>query len=324
VKSPITFLSCDWGTTAFRLRAVAKDFSILAEVSSKHGIAAVFDEWKQSGKDESGRVDFYRAIIETHLKELRAKVSGDISGIPLIISGMASSNIGMMELPYKHLPVFLDGSDLQVRNIPPSDSFPHPMLLISGVRTDDDVMRGEEVQVVGCDITTTQNELFIIHPGTHCKHIIVKGDQVVSFQTFMTGELFSLLSTKSILASSVSAGADFESAKEDFLQGVRDATASNLLHAAFLVRTATLFQKRSRETSFYYLSGLLIGTELAAFPADFRGDLILAGEQHLVVQYSAAMDALGITQRLRSLQIKEPDIITLKGQYAVYGHHQNS
>jgi 2-dehydro-3-deoxygalactonokinase len=320
VKEPITFLSCDWGTTAFRLRAVAKDFSIIAEVSSKQGIASVFDEWKNNGGD---RLDFYRTIIETHLTELRAKVRDDISGIPLIISGMASSNIGMMELPYKTVPFILDGSDLVGKTTPASEGFPHPMLLISGVRTDDDVMRGEEVQIVGCDITATPDELFIIHPGTHCKHIIVKDDRVVSFQTYMTGELFSLLSTKSILASSVSAGSDFDSGKKDFLEGVRDATANNLLHAAFLVRTSTLFQKRAKEAAFYYLSGLLIGTELTAFPKDFRGTVILAGEEHLVVQYKAAMDALGITQRLRSLQIKEPDSITLKGQYAVYQNHKN-
>lgn len=296
----------------------------MAEVSSKQGIAEVFDQWKSSGREEAGRVDFYRAIIEQHLKELRTKLSDDISGIPLIISGMASSNIGMMELPYKHAPFLLDGSDLLVKEIASCDTCPHPILLISGVCTDDDVMRGEEVQVVGCDIDASNEELYILHPGTHCKHIIVRGDAVVSFQTFMTGELFSLFSTKSILASSVTVGEDFEGYKEDFLKGVCDVTANHLLHAAFLVRTATLFNTRSKEANAYYLSGLLIGTELSAFPKDFQGDAILAGEPRLVDQYSAAMEALGITQRLRSLHNEEPDAITLKGQYAVYQNHKKS
>ena len=181
LKEPITFLSCDWGTTAFRLRAVAKDFSIVAEVSSKQGIAEVFDKWKSEGGGDQGRVAFYRAVIESHLQELHTKLSDDISGLPLLISGMASSNIGMMELPYKAAPFLLDGSDLQVKEIPPCETCPHPILLISGVRTDDDVMRGEEVQVVGCDIPSNNDELLIIHPGTHCKHIVVKGDKVPSF-----------------------------------------------------------------------------------------------------------------------------------------------
>lgn len=313
------FLSCDWGTTAFRLRLVStEDFSIVNEVSSKCGIAAAYDDWCKTRKAEQERVNHYQSIIKDHLVQLEEKSHASLQGTPLIISGMASSNIGMMELPYKQIPFALDGSDLKTEILPASDSFPYPTLLISGVSTDDDVMRGEEVQVVGCGPEPGQKEQWIIHPGTHCKHILIEGSNATSFRTYMTGEFFSLLTTKSILAGSVSNGGNFDECKAHFEAGVKDAAKHDLLHAAFLVRTGSLFRKRSKEENYYYLSGLLIGSELKAFPKDFKGTIILAGEPALVVQYEAAMQMCGIADRAESIIIKEPDAITLAGQYAVY------
>jgi 2-dehydro-3-deoxygalactonokinase len=318
------FLSCDWGTSSFRLRLVsAEGFRVMAETGSKRGISNVYEDWCKSGQRDAKRLDFYLAVIGEHLKELEARVGDSLQGIPLIISGMASSNIGMMELPYKQMPFALDGSDLKTQTIAPSDSFSLPVLVISGVCTEDDVMRGEEVQVVGCNIEPTEVEKLIIHPGTHCKHIWVKGDQAVCFRTYMTGEFFALLSTKSILAASVSGEGEFPKNKEHFEQGVRDAGKHELLHSSFLVRTGSLFQKRSREANYYYLSGLLIGSELNAFPKDFNGPLILAGEPALVQQYQSALDVCGIAARVQQVIVKEPDAITLAGQYAVYLNPKN-
>src|ERR1043165_3186150 len=162
------FLSCDWGTTSFRVRLVSADgFKILGEISTKQGIASTYDAWCKRGKEEKHRVDFYQTIIGEHLKELEAQTATSMNDFPLIISGMASSNIGMMELPYRQMPFALDGSDLSTKTIPPSEWFPYTTMLISGVRTDDDVMRGEAVQVVGCRISPTDEDKLVIHPGTH-------------------------------------------------------------------------------------------------------------------------------------------------------------
>jgi 2-dehydro-3-deoxygalactonokinase len=319
------FLSCDWGTTAFRLRLVTTNgFNTLAEVSSKYGIARAYEEWCKTGMEAQGRIAFYQAIIREHLKELSAKSETSLEDIPLIISGMASSNLGMMELPYKELPFALDGSDLRAEMIPASASFPYPVLLISGVRTEDDVMRGEEVQVVGCRLAQTGEEQLIIHPGTHCKHIAVSSNRVVSFKTFMTGELFSLFSTRSILAASVEAGGAFSSAQEHFIAGVKDGSENNLMHQAFMVRTSALFKKRTKTENFFYLSGILIGNELSVLSKDFNAALVLAGEQALTEQYRLALDVLGIIQRVPAISIMEPEAITFAGQWAVYEQHENS
>ncbi len=318
------FLSCDWGTTAFRLRLVAAaGFEIVAESGSKQGIAAVHKEWGSSGKSEGKRTAFYQAIILEHISKVAAEHSALLKGAPLIISGMASSSIGMTELPYKKLPFRLDGSDLATRLLPATQSFPYPTLVISGVAAEDDVMRGEETQMVGGVQPLNGAEVqLMIHPGTHCKHILARGGEVVSFKTYMTGELFSLLSTQSILAASVVKGGSFSMHRGHFESGLTDAAGRQLLHTLFRVRTGDLFKRRTREEAFYYLSGLLIGSELSDFPGDFAGHIILAGEETLVAQYRAALELLGIAARAASVSIQSAELITIAGQYKVYERHQ--
>jgi 2-dehydro-3-deoxygalactonokinase len=315
------FISCDWGTTAFRLRLVeTAGYSVLAEVSSKQGIAAVYSNWSKSGQPEHKRVAFYLGVLQENILRLKQQIIGRVDAVPVIISGMASSTLGMMELPYKALPFALDGSDLRTQLIEPNDTFLHPVLLISGVRTEDDVMRGEETQLIGCNLMDTDEEQLVIHPGTHSKHINVKNGLAVSFGTFMTGELFSLLSTESILATSAEKNEDFSEPGNlaHFGKGLKDGAKLNLLHALFYVRTGGLFKIRSKFESYHYLSGLLIGSELSAFPKNYTGTIILAGGKVLVQQYEAAIKLLGIADKARELIIKQEDEITIAGQYAVY------
>src|SRR5262245_12577368 len=100
---------------------------------------------------------------------------------------MASSSIGMIEVPYKETQFKADGSDLKVKKIDRSKDFEHDTFIISGARTNNDVMRGEETQLAGCKDTGDKKSLYIF-PGTHSKHILVKKGIAVSFKTFMTGE----------------------------------------------------------------------------------------------------------------------------------------
>src|SRR5690606_21246449 len=122
-------------------------------------------------------------------------------GVAGVLSGMASSSIGFKELPYKKLPVDLSGSDLNMMQLTPKDSR-NPVTIVSGVQTENDVMRGEETKLIGWayDLPHSNAEIKVLLPGTHPKHIVVQGKQCIHFETFMTGEFFHLLSQKSVLA----------------------------------------------------------------------------------------------------------------------------
>ena len=98
-------ISCDWGTTVLRTRLVDSDKqSVLAEVVSDQGISATCDLWKQSGMAEENRLLFYLKVIKNQVDILERQLGFSLKDQHLVISGMASSNIGMMELPYKEVP----------------------------------------------------------------------------------------------------------------------------------------------------------------------------------------------------------------------------
>ena len=257
------FYSCDWGTSAFRLRLVdAASAKILSEIKTSYGIAAAFESWKQRGEDQNARPGFYQDYLLDQLKKIAGSFEGLVDKAPIVLSGMASSSIGMLELPYKTLPFRCDGSDLVTHNIPAKGDMP-AVIIISGVRSEADIIRGEETILVGCDIEAGDKEQLFILPGTHSKHICVQDGCVTGITTYMTGEVFDLLSNKSILSASVKKYVG-EADNNDgfFAEGVHKGASGNLMNDIFRVRTNQLFQKASLEENYQYLSGLLIGHEL--------------------------------------------------------------
>jgi 2-dehydro-3-deoxygalactonokinase len=321
MESVAKFLSCDWGTSSFRLRLVdTADFRVLAEKESKEGNASIFESWNKSGRPDDQRFPFYLSVISEHIKALESESGQYLDGVPLIISGMASSTIGMVELPYKELPFQIDGSDLRSETFNTSREFPHEVVLISGVKSITDVMRGEETQLVGSMIGQKSEELLFIHPGTHSKHVTILNGKAVAFKTYMTGELFSLLSKDSILAGSVVAANEFSHPDHlaSFREGVKDGLNGNLLNQLFTIRTNDLFNRLTPQQNYYYLSGLLIGSELKDFPRNFKGNMIMAGEDVLSALYLEALTLLGIDRQTTDLLVKNADEVTIKGQFQIF------
>jgi len=315
------FLSCDWGTSSFRLRLVeVTTHRVMAESRGDQGIAATFAAWKTAGGKPEHRWRHFSRVIDHQLAQLADETGASLAGIPLVISGMASSSIGMRELPYSELPLVLDGSGLVVERVVAQADFPHPVLLISGVRSDDDVMRGEETQLIGAcalaavDPAPAARRRFVF-PGTHAKHVDVHGGRSVGFRTYMTGEFFDLLSSKSVLANSVAAGADLGVAENliGFAAGVRAGAAGNLLHAAFSVRTRALLEKAAATENYHYLSGLLIGAELRDLDAP-EAPIILVGAGPLLAAYRHGFHFLG---KPAPLAVLDADDCLIAGQLTV-------
>lgn len=309
------FLSCDWGTSAFRLRLIqTDDLKIAAEVKNDLGIFDTFKSWQQRG-NSSDRAAFYGSIIQSQIKLLSEKLNISLKGIPVILSGMASSSMGLIELPYKDLPFNIDGSDLEVKFVNNSGEF-NPLIIISGASTEDDVMRGEETKIVGCAsiLSNNEQEQLLILPGTHPKHVIIKDHQVISFKTFMTGEFFELLSRKSILSGSIERDGDFNDPenRKSFVKAVKASQTTELLHNSFMVRTNQVLKHLPKQQNFYYLSGLLIGTELKALKRQ-TPVYLLGGTMHLSL-YRLACEVMGINI-IRSL---DADYSLIRGQQIIF------
>ena len=250
-----------------------------------------------------------------------------------MLSGMDSSSMGIEELSYAGLPFHVDGSGAIFKYFEPADDLPHPVFLISGVRTAHDVMRGEETQLVGAcagqkelaDGKTEVEKVFIF-PGTHSKHVRIKDGQITGFKTFMTGEFFDLLKNRSILRHGLADVGDFQEEQmlQSFVQGVNDSSTTNLLNASFRVRTNHLFGYLSKEDNSCYLSGLFIGHELAdLIPLkNSNVPLYLVGNSGLQNLYSRAIFKLGLGDNLRQLSLNSDNAV-IHGQWKIFENFLN-
>lgn len=309
-----SFISCDWGTSSFRLRVIDLETqNVMAKVVSEQGIAATYAMWKKSFSD---RFLFFESVLSSCIPKLSSQFGHPLSGVPIIISGMASSAIGMMELDYKMLPVKTDGSDLLIHTVASSARFKHPIIFISGVKSTTDVMRGEETIITGCEIKNTDEEHLFILPGTHSKHIVTKNGIITDFKTYMTGELFDLLATKSILSNSVEKE-NISSADVNpwFEKGVKEALRQNLLNRIFHIRTARLFNTLQPKENYHYLSGLLICAELKDLPDNTCKDITLVADEKFSTLYSNALHLSKINKNIYQLNA---DKALIKGQSIIY------
>lgn len=319
-------IGCDWGTSFFRLRIIdSTTNTVVTELMSTDGIAKTNRRLEM----EAARFENFCEVILTNLTSLKSKVSFDINKLSIIISGMASSSIGMKELPYGYLPFGVqDASDLNVEIFERIKSFPNPLILVSGLRDKHDVMRGEEVQLLGLAHLMDfpkEMETIVILPGTHSKHCFVKNGVLSHFRTYLTGELYQILSEYSILSNSVTIETPKEwSAKavEAFSKGVLNARDTSMLVNLFKVRTNFLFKEMEKEDNALYLSGLLIGEELnnICLPSDTR-PIILCGGENMNVLYKKALEVLGLEKRT---QFMKDDILikaTIAGQSEVFKIH---
>lgn len=323
-------ISCDWGTSSFRLRLVdLSDHRIIEAISSGDGTARVFESWQ--ALDQAAREDresFFLRRLGQYLEELEERASPPLKDIPVVVSGMAGSSIGIRELPYALLPFSVDGRDAVVERIKPGGRFPYNLWLVSGVRGDADVMRGEETQMVGLaslDSRVTEAALCIF-PGTHSKHLRIKKGKVIAFHTFMTGELFELMSRHSILKASVSdtptelpAGPEADA----FCRGVLQSGASALLHSLFTVRVNRLFDEVTLEENRAYLSGLLIGSELRSIPKTPELPLVLCSGSNVYPSYKLAMETLSWQEETTLITPERMDRAVVEGQIKILEHHNH-
>jgi 2-dehydro-3-deoxygalactonokinase len=312
------FLSCDWGTSTFRLRLVDPDSQqVLSSVTSTQGIAETFSLYKQSNLGPNERQSFFCNFLSQQLAKMDVSITDPLNETPIILSGMASSSIGMIELPYKDLPFATDGHDLMLHALFHAQGGLGKIVVISGARTASDVLRGEETILVGCDVPNDEHERLYIFPGTHSKHITVKNGQAANFTTYMTGEVFDLMSKKSILSASVykDGRGDENMLQQHFEEGVRLGSQSNLLSSLFTVRAKQLFKEATPQENYDYLSGLLIGFELSNIKdQNFLSISLVAGET-LQQRYMHALKVIGLR---KNIDCKNADEALIKGHSTIY------
>ena len=240
-----TFVAVDWGTSSFRGWLMSVAGQTLAETRGPEGMLHCIGAG-------------FATVLRDHLARLGAP-----DGVPVLICGMAGARQGWAEAPYLETPTRLDALHQGAIRI----DAPGDVRILPGIaqaRVDlPDVMRGEETQLLG--VTEPAFTGLVCIPGTHSKWVRIEAGVVVEFSTYMTGELFAVVSQHSILAHALDGSGPPREVSEPFRASVAATVAApaGLTASLFRLRASELLGFAPRTEGTARLSGLLIGAELA-------------------------------------------------------------
>ncbi len=309
-SQPDQFISVDWGTSKFRAKLVQWDsLEVIKQIETSSGIKEVAKEYEDQNEIE--REEFYK----DRLFNLLSEWSNDINHMPLVLSGMASSTIGLKELGYADMPISVDGQNLIFEDIGDTNS---PILLISGAKSEDGFMRGEEVQAIGVAdrLRKTGQASILILPGTHSKHMFYKEDSFYKMKNFMTGELFDTLSRSSILSYSMKKTPLDDQNKAAFIKGTELGFQGKLSQSLLLIRLNDIILKQNPKDNYYYLSGMIIGDELSYLKNSIL-PIYLSATQDLKTLYSLALHHIIHNDRIIIIDEQSAERSTLIGQQKI-------
>lgn len=291
-SAPAALIGVDWGTSNVRVMRLDRDGRVLDVRADPRGAA------------ELSPGDF-RPVLES--------VAGDwLDEADALVCGMAGARGRWREAGYAPCPA-------SVHDIARGLVQPEPdrrIFIVPGVARIEqdsllDVMRGEETQIMG--LWGDGGGGWAVAPGTHSKWVRVEHGSIESFRTFVTGELFAAVGRSAILSTDPERAAGDDTA---FLSGVQRGLSDPAVTAAlFSVRVGVLSGRLSSEAAPDYLSGLLIGAEIAAQRSEAIGQrLTIIGTPELTRRYTVALDAAGLSD----VEAAPAEEITAKGLWRIW------
>lgn len=270
-----SFIAIDWGST--NLRAWRYERGVCVD----------------SVQSEAGVTRLGERLPQQVFGELMARWA---EPLPVVMAGMIGSNAGWIQAPYLSCPTRLTGIAAQLTTI--EQAAPYHAWIIPGicVANEDNcnVMRGEETQLVGA-YAARPSPLYVM-PGTHSKWVRMDGDALVDFRTVMTGELHHLLLVHSLVGAGLGEQLSDERAFERGLAiGLSE---RHIVRRLFETRAAHLLGKLEKSAVSDWLSGLLIGNEVAQMQQEFalpaQDALTVIGNPKLTARYARALSMAGM------------------------------
>ena len=260
------WIAIDWGTSFFRAYLIEND-QVSDSIHTKDGM-----KFLEKASFEKTLIKLIEPWLENNYK------------IEVLASGMVGSKQGWVEAPYQSTPCNLHNVDF----ISPSVKDKRFSLKIfSGISQNNkpDVMRGEETQIAGFLHDNPNFNGSICLPGTHSKWVQIENGHIINFKTFMTGELFEIISKNSVLIHSVTSN---KIKKNELIMAVDEIIKKPEIfgNALFQLRADDLINSRGSEIYKSKLSGYLLGLELLG-SLEFwkKKDIVLIGNADLIELY---------------------------------------
>lgn len=282
------WVGVDWGTSNLRAWGIDAKGNTIFALSSDQGMGKLAP-------------DGFAAVLQELLANA---VPREGPKLDVLICGMAGARQGWLEAPYLDAPADLSGLIYGAVRPQMPDSRLAPSILpgvCQKLTGQEDVMRGEETQLLGLAALWPGYKGPVIMPGTHSKWAMLAGCRIERFQTIMTGEIFALLRTHSVLRLSlgenkIDPGHD-ANGEEGITVGLQTGIAApeRLSANLFKVRSGSLLSGRTPAWCAGYLSGLLIGAEIGGQRDNLTtNEVPLIGSTALCAVYAQGLAMLDI------------------------------
>ncbi len=209
---------------------------------------------------------------------------------PLLASGMVGARGGWVDAGYVAMGSTID--ELRRCAVSVSLRGGRALLIVPGVKCDaPDVMRGEETQLIGANLT----DGVAVMPGTHSKWVRIASGRMTRFETYLTGEMNALLRAHSTVGKALATPPLIDD-HDAILRGVHAARAGrDWLHRLFSFRARVVTGAASEAELSSELSAWLIASEIIhALEAGFvETEVSLIAEGALGDWYARVAEAMG-------------------------------
>lgn len=290
-------VALDWGTSSFRGWLLDAAGEVLDEVRTDDGTLRC-----SAG---AGSARERAAAFERTFLRLCGPWLDRHPGVPVLGAGMVGSNHGWADAGYLDVPAALPRLADHLTPVPSAGAVAGSVVrLVPGLRVtgpDPDVLRGEEVQLLGAleeaRADGSAPPATAVLPGTHSKWVRLDGDRVTGFTTVMTGELYGLLLRDSILGRLAEDG-DGTAEGDAFDRGLdteaRRGDERGLAALLFTARTLVLAGLLRPGQVADYVSGLLVGSEVRhALRADPAPLVTVCASRSTAGRYRRALERHG-------------------------------
>lgn len=216
-------------------------------------------------------------MIESMLTEC-AVSDNAIQGV--YMSGMLTSDLGILEVPHLTAPVCMKNYQEHLIRVHLPEVFSKEIVLIPGIKNTlsnaesldslrrFDIMRGEETETYALieQYGAGQNTIYIL-PGSHNKYVFVdESSTILATSTTLSGELLNSIVNDTIVSSSVDHGfPTMEHYNLEMIQyGCEMHRKEGIGRALFLTRLFDRFGKQSKYNLQNYVLGVVLESDLSA------------------------------------------------------------
>jgi 2-dehydro-3-deoxygalactonokinase len=271
------WIAIDWGTTNFRAWFI-KEGKVLKEINKPHGIKNIPN-------------NNFENILIKNIK-LPKKINCKIK---IISCGMIGSKQGWFDCGYEKKLNLKKNNLVKIKTKNKYLDF----YIVKGLSQNNpyDVIRGEETQIIGYLQSNKKFSGFICLPGTHSKWVKITKGKLIKFKTYMTGELFEIISRNSILKHSfVDKKINTKTFKNSVLLSQKK--NFNFFDYLFEFRSRTLLSKKKYNPKSELLA-YLIGNEIKSNIINIKDSkVIIIGSHYNSKLYSHAMQVLKINNTI--------------------------